>query len=123
MLEEKMTEIFELIKTGAIWTLDQMPLVVRELYIWKTSVYSVMVLLGIILLIIAYSIWRKAYNRINDEASIYIDDWEDQPGSVIFTIFIGVIGIVITLTCLFNLLQITLAPRIWLVEYIAQYIS
>jgi hypothetical protein len=125
MLEEKLTEILKMLESGVMWTAEQVPLVVKELYIWKTWVNIIGVLGGLALMIIAYRIYvvvgKKVVIKTKANPNWY-DGWLDEVAAVILIVFSSIFGVVIFIACLFEFLQIILAPRIWLIEYISSIV-
>jgi len=120
MLEQKLAEILKVVESGVIWTADQVPLIVKELFVWKTCLYIFGVIVGMTLTFIAYRFYAAAKKRVDQDDC---HDWDDEIAAYFGIIIPALFGIIIFITDLCNLLQITLAPRIWLIEYISSIVS
>lgn len=86
---------------------DQAPDVIQQYISWGIAKYSMGCFLGLILLISGIWFIRKAF-KINDE--------EAAAGMGIFGFSSTVAGIIITSTNIYSLVQIWIAPKIWLIE-------
>ncbi len=100
----------------------QVPLVIQELLAYNTAMYAVYAVVWLALAVGLVVVWRKTilvYGR-GKAGSNYTN--YDEPGFCIPTI-IGLAALVLLVLSLVdtvaNLLKITLAPRVWLIEYAA----
>lgn len=95
---------------------EQMPLVIKELLAFNTAKYALYCIIALVFLS-AYGIYLRKYFKKE-----YPKDHEDG---------IAIVGGVFSMigTCFFfiegliPLLQITLAPRVWLIEYAASLVK
>lgn len=119
-IQEKLTSILtwveETAKTAGDFVVEQTPLYIQELLAWNFWYSLIWAVLGIICLSIGLFSVRQLYKN---RAEI-INSNDDFPSSALwgFPSFLGIIiGITIFLHNL-DWLQITVAPRVWLVEYV-----
>lgn len=90
----------------------QVPMVIRELLVYHTALYVFWVI-AMAALTTASVLWlRHCFKKHKS----WEDDWmmAAVPGWILGPI--GVVGFCVAIT---NLMQITLAPRVWLIEYAA----
>jgi hypothetical protein len=86
----------------------EIPEVVSQLLLYKTVFFSIGASVGLVLIIIASVIWYRAWKgMLRTECPILI------------ATICSVIGIPVFVSFSERLLLITIAPKIWLIEYIA----
>jgi hypothetical protein len=90
---------------------DQVPIVIKELIAWKTASYAATIVISILAAGICGWLMYKD-----------LTDW-DSVGIFLFSGMAGLISVIIMVVNVFNLLQITLAPRVWLIEYAASLVN
>ncbi|PHM46007.1 hypothetical protein Xmau_00400 [Xenorhabdus mauleonii] len=91
---------------------DQLPTVIEQLMLWQLWVTSLLFILFLTLALLAGYTWKKAIeSNIYNEGGIYI---------VLFVV-VCVLGF-ISLRCAFTVIQIVVAPKVWLIEYAASLI-
>ena len=107
-------------KTGN-FVVEQAPDLIQQLIVWKTCEYIFWILISIAFLFSVYKWHKSAMKRYGD-----LDGFIDEPEFFIYCIYaiavIVIFGIAL-FTSFFNLLQILLAPKIWLIEYASQLIK
>jgi len=119
-MEEKLTEVLAWIEKGVIWTAEQSPLAVQELFKWKIAEYWFWVLFGVMFLVLGFAlltIWKKAKKDLKPY------DYDDVCGWIIGASFSWAVGLTIILCHAYYLIQISVAPRIWLIEYIGRVVG
>lgn len=124
-LQSALAELIQLVTAGAegayAFGQEQIPELLSQLIIWKTCYYAFAALLCFAVAAYAFHWGRKISTSPEDSdyretCGILTDLW----GIVMLVAFLmfGVFAIFGTLN-LFDLLQITLAPKVWLIEYAA----
>jgi hypothetical protein len=105
---------------------EQMPMVIRELLLFNTAKYAFWTALGLAFLIAA-AFWvrfglkkYRADMAANATKSYHLSDW--IPGTILPAIGGTFVGGLLFFDSFFDLLQITLAPRVWLIEYAARLV-
>lgn len=104
------------------FVITQAPDVLRQFYIWHTVEYIVMMLLGSVVILIGRylpHLWQQSKGSYTSKFfNIYVDD--DAGIMVAYGVFIiGLIsGGFIFITNLMDLLYITLAPKLYLIDYL-----
>jgi len=105
------------------FVLEQAPQLLQEFYMWHTAKYILGVIAGIALIIIArvvINFWSKKY----DEAEGV--DWDeckmfgrvgDQFGMIVPYVIITFVGLTVFCINTYNLIFITVAPKLYLIEY------
>ncbi|MCP9270507.1 hypothetical protein M5U04_21155 [Xenorhabdus sp. XENO-1] len=92
---------------------DQLPVVIEQLMLWKFWQHGLLFTLFLMLALLSGYIWKKAV-----ESDIY-DDFE-----VYLILFSAVCGFgFISIVCALNVIQIVVAPKVWLIEYAASLIK
>lgn len=119
--------IIESVTTTANFLKGEIPIAVKELLTYYTALYSWYVLLGLVFVVLGYLFFR--YMRSESCLKHFPDShWLDfDKGNVRccswFPLGVGsFIGVIQFCSSLPALLKITLAPRIWLIEYAANLV-
>ena len=107
-------------KTGK-FVVEQAPDLIQQLIVWKTCEYIFLILISIAFMFSVYKWYKSAMKRYGD-----FDDFCDKIEFFIYCIYaiavIVIFGIAL-FTSFFNLIQILLAPKIWLIEYATNLIK
>lgn len=95
---------------------DQIPFVIRELLTFNTVKDAFMIAVGVLLMAGGILWIRYCLKRHNASEDKLWSDWDVAtiPGWIIAPIGIGIFAAYVI-----DLLKITLAPRVWLIEYAA----
>lgn len=121
LLNEALAGAIEAVKATGTFVVEQAPDVIRQLLLYNTAMLSAWVGLGIVLLIAAGVIVRKA---LKWEATLYGADSGVGYAVAIFggggTAFAACLLI---FTNIAELVKIVLAPKIWLLEYAASLVK
>lgn len=107
-------------KTGN-FVVEQAPDLIQQLIVWKTCEYIFLILISIAFLFSIYK-WHKSGIKRHENFTYFSQEIE----FAIFCIYsIGVILIfgIALFTSFLNLIQILVAPKIWLIEYAANLIK
>ena len=107
-------------KTGN-FVVEQAPDLIQQLIVWKTCEYIFSILISIAFLFYIYKWCKSAMKRYGD-----LNNFIDEPEFFMFSIYSIVVILMFgtaLFTSFFNLLQILLAPKIWLIEYAANLIK
>jgi len=108
-------------KTGN-FIVEQAPDLIQQLLIWKTVQHSLTFIVGVVLTVAMYRVFKKIYNDKKSDDYDYFDGIWESP----FTWFGLITGLLITICCLsdfYNLIQIVFAPKIYLIEYSAKLLG
>lgn len=113
------TALTGLQKTGE-FVVEQAPDLVRQLILWNTAKYAALLVLGLLLLIVLGTISYKIA-KAGTKSNAY-----DKDGYWIASSLTGLAGLMsgvpLTITNGLGLLKITLAPKVWLLEYAASLV-
>lgn len=106
---EKGIEMAE--KTGE-FVIDQAPDLIQQFYHWHIAKESLVILVCITIAILFIKIWNKffdsdEYEELDEGAAIYLA----------FMVIILIISFIISISALLELLQIIIAPKLYLIEY------
>jgi hypothetical protein len=97
---------------------DQIPLVIQELLAFSTALYVCGILASIAGLV-GVCLWARfcirQYKADTDHYSK--DGW--FPAGIFPSLIVAIPSLVMLAICVVSLLKITLAPRVWLIEYAA----
>ena len=104
-------------KTGS-FVVEQAPDLIQQLIVWKTCEYILLILISVGLILSIKKWYNSAIKRYGD----FIDSVEFVGFSIYSIIVIPIFGIAL-FHSFFNLVQILLAPKIWLIEYITNLIK
>ncbi|MBD1229510.1 hypothetical protein [Xenorhabdus griffiniae] len=92
---------------------DQLPVVIEQLMLWQLWVNGLLFILFLALALLAGYIWKRA-----TESYVY------NEGGVYIVLFAVVCALGFTsLRCAFTVIQIVVAPKVWLIEYAAALIK
>lgn len=124
-MEKLGLQLLELLNSGVDLLSAELPLFVDEIITYKTIVYSIWVVLSIVFIPYAISGHKKALREHEKDypSRSYVEIFDLMEyisfHRLWFAILFGINGVV----SLFKLIKITLAPRIWLLEYATSLIS
>ena len=128
LLYQALANILDGVKATGDFVAEQLPDVVQQLFLYKTVEYGVSVVaagtIAAYLLTAAKDRFKKAVRRKEESGSYYdaVDEcsefWLD-----VLTTTVGTISGLIAIRELMLLLKITLAPKVWLIEYAAALVS
>jgi hypothetical protein len=118
-LQNKLTSILnwveETAKQAEGFVVEQTPLYIQELLAWNFWNSLIVFSIGVALLIILAICLKKIFNS-------NLDFWDNHPEKALPLAIIAVISLFVgpplTISNL-EWIQITVAPRVWLVEYVA----
>ena len=122
-------QIAEILKKGlevaeksGNFVIEQAPDLVKQLITYKTIEASIYVLIEITLiyLIVRYI---KYLHKKNNEDSDFIVDNEFHITGMIITLIMGIILFFVFINDISDLIKLIFAPKIYLLEYIAQLLS
>ena len=112
-LNEYLSSLASTVKDGATFAGEQIPLVIQEKLSFDLVWAIVWMVMGIILLVVCgwlITMGRKVYNLDRYNESII--------GYAICSVASGLVGIGLMLNNLYIILNITLAPRLYIVEWV-----
>jgi ABC-type phosphate transport system permease subunit len=119
-LESKLSSILDWVeqtaKSAEQFAIEQTPLYIQELLAWNFWLSLIWFFIGCGYCIIAAVSWYKLYRHREE-----IIDAADFPLQLLWlapALLFGMCGMLTTINHL-NWLQISVAPRVWLVEYVA----
>ena len=107
-------------KTGN-FVVEQAPDLIQQLIVWKTCEYIFLILISIAFLFSIYKWCKSAMKRYGD-----LNNFIDEPEFLMFSIYSIVVILIFGIALFksfFNLLQVLLAPKIWLIEYATNLIK
>ena len=107
-------------KTGD-FVVEQAPDLIQQLIVWKTCEYIFLIIISIAFMFSLYK-WHKSAMKRYDDFSDFCNEIESFIYGVYAIVVILIFGIAL-FTSFFNLIQILLAPKIWLIEYAANLIK
>jgi hypothetical protein len=95
---------------------DQIPLVIQELLAFNTALY----IAGVVASAGAFAclLWAFRYCMRKHQAN----EWSDWIGGAIFSGIGAIASLAGLAVAVVHLLKITLAPRVWLIEYAAEMV-
>lgn len=108
----------------------EIPDVVRQLIVWNIARETVWLVFGIVMLITATLVVRKMIRDYKTSSKTLERSWVHDGSSYkpatescfLTSVACGlalIIGLIISASCVFKLLQLWLAPKVWLIEYAA----
>ncbi|HCC3328788.1 TPA: hypothetical protein M4731_001403 [Salmonella enterica] len=102
------------IDSAVAFSQAQLPDVIRQLMLWKAALYGLRIVVGTLLLWGCVVLFRKGLEWNKSLAT-------DTQGfvSLVLSGIVGLFVVVMVLSNIGNLLQLWLAPKIWLIEYAA----
>ena len=140
VIAEILQKSLETAQKAGDFVVEQTPDLIQQLILYKTMVYGVSALAGLIVVgLFAYMLmWILRAHRFRSHRFRYLSDgekpsWKDRAEhlySIDFEIWgsiptfaIGAVGIPLLLYNIFAFLKITMAPKVWLLEYTVQLIK
>lgn len=121
---ERLDEILEwalgALKSAGDFTMEQAPIVVQEFYMWCTASHIFWAVFGLILILLAAYLkrWASGHNKHG------MDFIEDSDGGIYLPLgVIAFIGTMFLLSNIYNLIYIYVAPRLYMIETVAGYLS
>lgn len=103
------------------FVVEQAPDLIQQLIVWKTCEYILLILISVGLILSIKKWYNSAIKRYGDFDD-FIDSVEFVGFSIYSIIVIPIFGIAL-FHSFFNLVQILLAPKIWLIEYATNLIK
>ena len=107
-------------KTGN-FVVEQAPDLIQQLIVWKTCEYIFLIIISIAFMFSLYK-WHKSAMKRHDNYDYFCEKIEFFIYCIYAIVVIVIFGIAL-FTSFFNLIQILLAPKIWLIEYAANLIK
>lgn len=115
LLNRALEAIFETVASGQEFVLEHAPDVIHQLLLYTTVTSGLLALAGVTIPTIWGFLLRKAFE----------DGWDE--GTKIFLLILGSVFSVVSLLAgvinLFTFLKVTLAPKLFLLEYAADLIK
>ena len=105
---------------------EQAPDLIRQLLIWKTVEYAVIVSIGIALLIFFFKWTKKVGREMKEKDYDFEDYFMDSFANIMIALgYLSafIVGIIMIGDNLQNLIQIVFAPKIYLIEYTAKLLG
>ena len=122
-------QIAEILKKGleaaeksGNFVIEQAPDLVKQLITYKTVETSICVLIEITLMYLIFIYFKYLYKK-NNEDSDFIPENAFHGVGIIITSLMGIFLFFAFITDISNLIQLIFAPKIYLLEYIAQLLS
>ena len=122
-------QIAEILKKGlevaeksGNFVIEQAPDLVKQLITYKTVETSICVLIEITLMYLIFRYFKYLYKKTN-ENSDFISDNGLHVGAIIITSALIIFLFFVFIYDISNLIQLIFAPKIYLLEYIAQLLS
>lgn len=116
-------ELLDWAKAGKEIVAEQVPLLVQEIIRWGFAEAVLYMLLGAVIFLCARYLMNKWYTR--PEGGFW-RSWDEGPGPLFAWIGIGagyVIGFLMFFTSLFTAVKCLVAPRVYLIEYLANLVQ
>lgn len=110
-------KVFEQLEKGYDFTMDQMPDLIQQFFLWHTLNHAFWLLVWASLFIIGLVWFRKASKKISEYG--YKEKWEIRQLVSILGSFVGIIGSLIKIP---DLIFILAAPKLYLLEYFIEII-
>jgi hypothetical protein len=107
-------------KTGN-FVVEQAPDLIQQLIVWKTCEYIFLIIISIAFIFSVYK-WHKSAMKRYDDFIDFCNEIESFIYGAYAIVVIVIFGIAL-FQSFFNLIQILLAPKIWLIEYASQLIK
>lgn len=105
---------------------EQAPDLIRQLLIWKTVEYAVIISIGIALLIFFFKWTKKVGREMKEKDYDFEDYFMDSFANIMIALgYLSafIVGIIMIGNNLQNLIQIVFAPKIYLIEYTAKLLG
>ena len=122
-------QIAEILKKGleaaeksGNFVIEQAPDLVKQLITYKTVETSICVLIEITLMYLIFIYFKYLYKK-NNEDSDFIPENAFHGVGIIITSLMGIFLFFVFINDISNLIQLIFAPKIYLLEYIAQLLS
>ena len=129
MKSETDKQIAEILKKGlevaeksGNFVIEQAPDLVKQLITYKTIETSICVLIEITLMYLIFRYFKYLYKK-NNENSDFLYDNEFHFGGITITFVLSILCFFAFICDISNLIQLIFAPKIYLLEYIAQLLS
>jgi hypothetical protein len=113
--ETMLVKLINAATTTGDFIVDQIPIVIKELLAFNTAKYVVFIVFGVALLVLWGLVLRTIW--------LLRDEIDRVMCSLLSCFFLGVPALAIFGCNLLNLLKITFAPRVWLIEYAASLVK
>lgn len=110
------------VEAGAAFLSAELPDVVRQLLVWKASVSALSMVACIALCWVIYKINAAQFRYWKKEFSKPYSDWSDHPELIMNILQVLLLIPVMTLFST-DWLQILIAPKIYLIEYVASLVK
>lgn len=101
------------------FVMEQIPDVVKQLIAYNIAAD----IFWISLWVIVSGVWGYILKKLWPAKKEYYPDDDPRVPLVVFSVAIWVIAIIVTLYIGFDLLKLTLAPKVWLIEYMANLVN
>lgn len=132
-LSKFVAEMTEILKSAKDFTLAQVPDVIQQVLRWQLAHAIYHMVLGLIFIIVAYNV-KSAASRVlakavtkDKEGGYRNTDWTDHSEIVVPGLFgiviAAVTGTIMLLSNLEDVIQITIAPKVYLIEYFATLVK
>lgn len=96
----------------------QLPDVIEQLMKWKMASYSLTILTCAVLMLVMFIFFKKAYE--------WHEGYEKESAGffgMLFSAFVFLASLVVLLATAGHLIQLWMAPKVWLIEYAAQLVG
>lgn len=104
-------DLHEWAKQGMEFTKEQAPLVVQEFLNWSFWSDAILAVVSFVLMVVLIYLLKRFWNSIEDELGAGLFQ--------IFGIIISVVFCCLFISCIHDLVKIKLAPRVYLIEWVA----
>lgn len=125
LLAKGLQEFVNLYNAGKDFAVEQVPDVIRQLIVYHTVHLSLMVAFSFLFLLggiyTGVKLYKKHLAALNQGVHYYDGGW--MVGVILCPSIGGMIWAMIFFNHIGNLLKITLAPKVWLLEYAAQLVK
>ena len=121
------------LSSGVDFLAGEIPLYIQELLVWYAVKSAILAIISVLVLITLTVVWIKysgkgeplEENPRKRKMTLTHDEDGDIGGHVIILAPISIIIAVVAMVEMFNLdwLQIALAPRVWLLEYMSELVK
>ena len=117
-MEEFLQQTLEWMQSGIDWFNAELPIYVEQLIKWKLASNWVGVGIGIILIVLGFVSLKIMYKKHNENKEFgYSDEWM---WLWVLVSILWLSGTIILISCTMNVLQLMIAPRVYLIEYIGR---
>lgn len=114
-------------KTGE-FVIEQAPELLQQFYMWHTAMHIMGIMFGVVLASMFFIVRRQGEKSMDDVKCGYVDEPFNLMGrwfsdSITNTLLIvgsgiaSIVGVAITVSDIFNLVFILVAPKLYLIEY------